>query len=29
LRVTLAYASQIGSLGGDLPFRVARFLTYN
>lgn len=27
--ITLAYASQVGSLGGDLPFRVARFLTYN
>ncbi len=27
--ITLAYASQIGNLGGDLPFRVARFLTYN
>jgi hypothetical protein len=27
--ITLAYASQIGSLGGDLPLRVARFLTYN
>ncbi len=27
--ITLSYASQIGSLGGDLPFRVARFLTYN
>ena len=27
--LTLSYANQIGSLGGDLPFRVARFLTYN
>ncbi len=27
--ITLSYANQIGSLGGDLPFRVARFLTYN
>ena len=27
--ITLAYVSQVGSLGGDLPFRVARFLTYN
>jgi hypothetical protein len=27
--ITLSHASQIGSLGGDLPFRVARFLTYN
>lgn len=27
--ITLSYASQIGSLGGDLPFRVARFLTHN
>ena len=27
--ITLSYAGQIGSLGGDLPFRVARFLTYN
>ncbi|NPD70289.1 hypothetical protein HN018_24180 (plasmid) [Lichenicola cladoniae] len=24
--ITLAYASQIGHLGDDLPFRVARFL---
>ena len=27
--ITLAYASRIGGLGGDLPFRVARFLTYS
>lgn len=27
--ITLSYANQIGSLGGDLPFRVARFLAYN
>jgi len=27
--ITLSYAKQIGSLGGDLPFRVARFLTYS
>ena len=27
--ITLSYANQIGGLGGDLPFRVARFLTYN
>ncbi len=26
--ITLHYANQIGGLGGDLPFRVARFLTY-
>ena len=26
--ITLAYANRIGGLGGDLPFRVARFLTY-
>ena len=26
--ITLAYASQIGHLGADLPFRVARFLAY-
>ena len=24
-----AYANQIGDVGGDLPFKVARFLTYN
>ncbi len=27
--ITLAYADQIGHLGRDLPFRVARFLTYS
>ena len=27
--ITLSYAGQIGNLGGDLPFRVARFLTFN
>jgi hypothetical protein len=27
--ITLSYANQIGNLGGDLPFRVARFLTFN
>lgn len=27
--ITLTYASQIGTLRGDLPFRVARFLTFN
>ena len=27
--ITLSYANQLGNLGGDLPFRVARFLTYN
>ncbi len=27
--ITLAYANQIGDLGGDLPFRVARFLTHS
>ena len=27
--ITLSYANQIGGLGGALPFRVARFLTYN
>ncbi len=27
--ITLSYASRIGGLGGDLPFRVARFLTYS
>ena len=27
--IALSYANQIGTLGGDLPFRVARFLTYN
>ena len=27
--ITLSYANQIGDLGGDLPFKVARFLTYN
>ncbi|MGI4976288.1 MAG: hypothetical protein ACRYG6_05025 [Janthinobacterium lividum] len=27
--ITLHYANQIGGLGGDLPFRVARFLTYS
>ena len=27
--ITNAYAGQIGSLGGDLPFRVARFLTHS
>ena len=27
--ITLSYANRLGDLGGDLPFRVARFLTYN
>ena len=27
--ITLSYANQLGNLGGDLPFMVARFLTYN
>lgn len=27
--ITLSYANRIGGLGGDLPFRVARFLTYS
>ena len=27
--ITLSYSNQLGSLGGDLPFRVARFLTHN
>ena len=27
--ITLSYANQIGGLRGDLPFRVARFLTYS
>ena len=27
--ITLSYVDRIGGLGGDLPFRVARFLTYN
>ena len=27
--VTLSYANRLGDLGGELPFRVARFLTYN
>jgi hypothetical protein len=27
--ITLSFAGQIGSLGDDLPFRVARFLTYS
>ncbi len=27
--ITLSYVGQIGNLGGDLPFRVARFLTFN
>lgn len=26
--ITLAYAGQVGHLGDDLPFRVARFLAY-
>ncbi len=26
--ITLSYANQIGNLGQELPFRVARFLTY-
>ncbi len=26
--ITLSYANQIGNLGEELPFRVARFLTY-
>ena len=26
--ITLSYANQIGNLGRELPFRVARFLTY-
>ena len=26
--ITLAYANQIGNLGKELPFRVARFLTH-
>ncbi len=26
--ITLSFAGQIGNLGGDLPFRVARFLTF-
>jgi hypothetical protein len=26
--ITLAYVNEIGGLGGDLPFQVARFLTY-
>ncbi len=28
-KITLSYANQLGGLGGDLPFRVARFLTYS
>ena len=28
MTITDAYAGEIGSLGGDLPFRVARFLTH-
>ncbi len=27
--ITLSYAAQLGNLGGDLPFRVARFLTFS
>ena len=27
--ITLSYTDQIGGLRGDLPFRVARFLTYS
>ncbi len=27
--ITLSYANQLGGLGGDLPFRVARFLTFS
>lgn len=27
--ITLSYANQIGGLRGDLPFRVARFLTFS
>ena len=27
--ITLSYTDQLGNLGGDLPFRVARFLTFN
>ena len=27
--ITLSYSGQLGNLGGDLPFRVARFLTFN
>ncbi len=27
--ITLSYAGQLGNLGGDLPFRVARFLTFS
>ncbi len=27
--ITLSYADQLGSLGADLPFRVARFLTHS
>ncbi|MGI4799201.1 MAG: hypothetical protein ACRYG8_35215 [Janthinobacterium lividum] len=27
--ITLSYANQLGGLRGDLPFRVARFLTYS
>ena len=26
--ITMAYAETLGALGGDLPFRVARFLTW-
>ncbi len=26
--ITLSYANHLGALGGDLPFRIARFLTY-
>ena len=26
--ITMAYAETLGELGGDLPFRVARFLTW-
>lgn len=27
--ITMAYAARLGDLGGDLPFRVARFLCYS
>ncbi len=27
--ITMAYANRLGDLGGDLPFRVARFLAYS
>ena len=27
--ITMAYAETLGALGGDLPFRVARFLTWS